>query len=201
MTGALAVGLGRAAYEAALRYSRERATFGKPIGEHQAVDLPARRHVTQLHAASLLVYHGAWAIDQGRPHPGRGHDQAPRLRGRQPDLRRGLPDLRLLFLRHRVPRGAILPGRPLPPVGRGHPARSCASSSPATSTTVGGLRPWPPDGEAGLLAMPGKAVTMVAGGRWFEEFMEGESFLAGARAGGRWPWTSSTPGAGAGGGR
>jgi alkylation response protein AidB-like acyl-CoA dehydrogenase len=64
MTGALAVGLGRAAYEAALRYSRERVTFGKPIGEHQAIAFKLADMVAQLHAATLLVYHGAWAIDQ-----------------------------------------------------------------------------------------------------------------------------------------
>ena len=67
MTGALSVGLGRAAYEAALRYSKERVTFGKPIGEHQAVTFKLADMLTQLHAASLLVYHAAWCIDQGRP--------------------------------------------------------------------------------------------------------------------------------------
>ena len=65
MTGALAVGLGRAAYDAALRYSKERVTFGKPIGEHQAVAFKLADMLTQLHAATLLVYHAAWAIDQG----------------------------------------------------------------------------------------------------------------------------------------
>jgi butyryl-CoA dehydrogenase len=67
MTGALSVGLGRAAYDAALRYSKERVTFGKPIGEHQAVTFRLVDMLTQLHAASLLVYHAAWCIDQGRP--------------------------------------------------------------------------------------------------------------------------------------
>ena len=65
MTGALAVGLGRAAYGAALRYARERTTFGKPIVEHQAISFKLADMLTQLHAASLLVYHAAWAIDQG----------------------------------------------------------------------------------------------------------------------------------------
>jgi butyryl-CoA dehydrogenase len=65
MTGALSVGLGRAAYEAALRHSRERVTFGKPIGEHQAIAFKLADMLTQLHAATLLVYHAAWSIDQG----------------------------------------------------------------------------------------------------------------------------------------
>ena len=67
MTGALAVGLGRAAYGAALRYAREQTTFGKPIVEHQAISFKLADMLTQLHAASLLVYHAAWAIDQGLP--------------------------------------------------------------------------------------------------------------------------------------
>jgi alkylation response protein AidB-like acyl-CoA dehydrogenase len=67
MTGALSVGLGRAAYEAALRYSRERVTFGKPIAEHQAVSFKLADMLTRLHAATLLVYHAAWRVDQGRP--------------------------------------------------------------------------------------------------------------------------------------
>jgi alkylation response protein AidB-like acyl-CoA dehydrogenase len=67
MTGALSVGLGRAAYEAALRYSKERVTFGKPIGEHQAIAFKLADMLTQLHAATLLVYHAAWAVDQGLP--------------------------------------------------------------------------------------------------------------------------------------
>jgi len=67
MTGALSIGLGRAAYEAALRYSKERVTFGKPIGEHQAISFKLADMLTQLHAATLLVYHAAWCIDQGLP--------------------------------------------------------------------------------------------------------------------------------------
>ena len=60
--GALAVGLGRAAYGAALRYARERTTFGKPIVEHQAISFKLADMLTQLHAASLLVYHAAWLM-------------------------------------------------------------------------------------------------------------------------------------------
>ncbi len=67
MTGALSVGLGRAAYDAALRYSRERVAFGKPIGEHQAIGFKLADMLTQLHGATLLVYHAAWALDQGLP--------------------------------------------------------------------------------------------------------------------------------------
>jgi len=67
MTGALSVGLARAAYDAALRYSKERVAFGKPIGEHQAIAFKLADMLTQLHAATLCVYHAAWALDHGLP--------------------------------------------------------------------------------------------------------------------------------------
>ncbi|MCL6692384.1 acyl-CoA dehydrogenase family protein [Pseudomonas sp. R3.Fl] len=56
---AQALGIARAAFEAALRYARERIQFGKPIIEHQSVaNLLADMH-TQLNAARLLVLHAA----------------------------------------------------------------------------------------------------------------------------------------------
>jgi butyryl-CoA dehydrogenase len=67
MTGALSVGLGRAAHDAAARYAKERQAFGRPIGEHQAIAFKLADMRTQLRAATLLVHHGAWLIDQGRP--------------------------------------------------------------------------------------------------------------------------------------
>lgn len=67
MTGALSIGLGRAAYDAALRYSKERVAFGKPIGEHQAIAFKLADMLTQLHAATLCVYHAAWTLDHGLP--------------------------------------------------------------------------------------------------------------------------------------
>lgn len=65
--GALAVGLGQAAYEAALNYAHVRETFGKPIAYHQAVQWMLADAATELHAARLLVWHAAWTKDQGRP--------------------------------------------------------------------------------------------------------------------------------------
>ncbi|MCL6691336.1 acyl-CoA dehydrogenase family protein [Pseudomonas sp. R3.Fl] len=56
---AQALGIARAAFEAALGYARERIQFGKPIIEHQSVaNLLADMH-TQLNAARLLVLHAA----------------------------------------------------------------------------------------------------------------------------------------------
>ena len=53
--GAVAVGLGQAAFEAALRYSQQRSTFGKAICQHQAVQLKLADTATRLTAARLLV--------------------------------------------------------------------------------------------------------------------------------------------------
>jgi alkylation response protein AidB-like acyl-CoA dehydrogenase len=67
MTAALSVGLARAAYDAALRYARERVAFGKPIVEHQAIAFKLADMLTSLHAAALMTYQAAGAIDRGRP--------------------------------------------------------------------------------------------------------------------------------------
>ncbi|MBI4608776.1 MAG: acyl-CoA dehydrogenase family protein [Candidatus Rokubacteria bacterium] len=67
MTAALSVGLARAAYEAALKYSRERVAFGKPIGEHQAIAFKLADMLTSIHAATLMTYQAAWCLDQGLP--------------------------------------------------------------------------------------------------------------------------------------
>ncbi len=67
MTAALSLGLARAAYDAALKYSRERAAFGKPIGEHQAIAFKLADMLTAIHGATLMTYHAAWSLDQGLP--------------------------------------------------------------------------------------------------------------------------------------
>lgn len=67
MTAALAVGLARAAYQAALRYARERVAFGKPIVEHQAITFKLADMLTELYGATLMTYQAAGAIDRKRP--------------------------------------------------------------------------------------------------------------------------------------
>jgi butyryl-CoA dehydrogenase len=64
---AQAVGMARAAYEAALAYAQERRTFGKPIIEHQAVAFRLADMATSLQAAELMVLHAARLRDQGVP--------------------------------------------------------------------------------------------------------------------------------------
>jgi alkylation response protein AidB-like acyl-CoA dehydrogenase len=67
MTAALSVGLARAAYEAALAYSRERVAFGKPIGEHQAIGFKLADMLAAIHAAALMTYQAAGRLDARQP--------------------------------------------------------------------------------------------------------------------------------------
>jgi len=64
---AQALGIAQAAYEVALAYARERRTFGKPIGEHQAIQQKLADMSTEIDAARLLVYRAAWLKDRGEP--------------------------------------------------------------------------------------------------------------------------------------
>jgi alkylation response protein AidB-like acyl-CoA dehydrogenase len=62
---ARALGVGRAAFEAALKYSQQRSTFGKPICEHQAIQLKLADMATKLEAARLLTYSAAEKKERG----------------------------------------------------------------------------------------------------------------------------------------
>jgi alkylation response protein AidB-like acyl-CoA dehydrogenase len=63
---ALALGIAQGAYESALKYSKERQQFGKPISEFQAIQFKLADMATQLDAARLLTYRAAYMKDQGR---------------------------------------------------------------------------------------------------------------------------------------
>ena len=63
---AMALGLGRAALEAAVAYSKERYSFGKPIAEFQAIQWKLADCATQLEAARLVILHAAALKDQGK---------------------------------------------------------------------------------------------------------------------------------------
>ena len=62
-----AVGMARAAFDAALAYSKERQAFGRPIFEHQAVQFKLADMATQIEAARQLIWHAASLKDAGRP--------------------------------------------------------------------------------------------------------------------------------------
>ena len=63
---ARAVGVAQAAFEAAIKYSQRRETFGKPISEHQAIQLKLADMATKIQAARLLVYDAAAKKDTGQ---------------------------------------------------------------------------------------------------------------------------------------
>ena len=62
---ARAVGVAQAAFNAAIRYSQQRETFGVPISQHQAIQLKLADMATKIHAARLLTYDAAAKKDRG----------------------------------------------------------------------------------------------------------------------------------------
>ena len=62
---ARAVGVAQAAFEDAIRYAQERRTFGKPICEHQAIQLKLADMATKIEAARLLTRQAAGMKDRG----------------------------------------------------------------------------------------------------------------------------------------
>jgi alkylation response protein AidB-like acyl-CoA dehydrogenase len=62
-----AVGMARAAFEAALAYAKDRQSFGQPIFQHQAVQFKLADMATQIEAARQMIWHAAALKDAGRP--------------------------------------------------------------------------------------------------------------------------------------
>ncbi len=67
MTGALGLGLARAARDAALQYAQQRAAFGRKIGEFQAIQHKLADIEVEIELSRLMVYYGAWLIDRKQP--------------------------------------------------------------------------------------------------------------------------------------
>ncbi|EQD49585.1 acyl-CoA dehydrogenase domain protein, partial [mine drainage metagenome] len=63
--GALATGIAQAALDHAAGYALKRQSFGKPIAEHQAIQIKLANMAQAVHAARLLTWHAAWTIDHG----------------------------------------------------------------------------------------------------------------------------------------
>ncbi len=63
--GALATGIAQAALDHAARYSLKRESFGKPIAQHQAIQIKLANMAQAIHAARLLTWQAAWTIDRG----------------------------------------------------------------------------------------------------------------------------------------
>jgi alkylation response protein AidB-like acyl-CoA dehydrogenase len=60
------LGVARAAFDEAIRYSRQRRTFGKPICEHQTIQIKLADMATRIEASRLLVYAAAEKKDLGQ---------------------------------------------------------------------------------------------------------------------------------------
>jgi alkylation response protein AidB-like acyl-CoA dehydrogenase len=59
------IGVAQRAYEEALKYSRDRTAFGRPISDFQAIQLQIAEMATRLQAARLLTYWAASRLDAG----------------------------------------------------------------------------------------------------------------------------------------
>jgi alkylation response protein AidB-like acyl-CoA dehydrogenase len=65
VVGARGLGLAEGAMSYALEFARQREAFGKPIADLQAIQFMFADMAIQIEAARLLVYQGAWRVDQG----------------------------------------------------------------------------------------------------------------------------------------
>ena len=65
--GAMAVGIAQAAFDRALRYSKERKQFGKTLSEFQITQFKLADMAMKIELARTMVYKAAWLKDQGRP--------------------------------------------------------------------------------------------------------------------------------------
>ncbi len=63
-----AVGISQAAYDASLKYARERQQFGRPIAKFQAIQWMLADMATQIEAARLMTYWAASMEDEGKPY-------------------------------------------------------------------------------------------------------------------------------------
>ncbi len=66
MVAAAAVGLGRAAFEYARDYARERKAFGVPISAHQSINFMLADMATDVEMGRLLTYKASWLMDNGQ---------------------------------------------------------------------------------------------------------------------------------------
>lgn len=67
LVAAEALGLGRAALRAAVRYGNDREVFGRPIGKNQGIQFPLADSLARLDAAELVLRKATWLYDNGKP--------------------------------------------------------------------------------------------------------------------------------------
>lgn len=67
MTAALALGLAKAAYQAAFQYARERTAFGRTVNQYQLIQEKISKMATQIWASELMLYRTTSLIDRRTP--------------------------------------------------------------------------------------------------------------------------------------
>ncbi|MDV6230611.1 acyl-CoA dehydrogenase family protein [Rhodococcus cercidiphylli] len=67
LVAAEALGIGRAALRAAVKYGKEREVFGRPIGMNQGIQFPLADSLARLDAAELILRKATWLYDNGKP--------------------------------------------------------------------------------------------------------------------------------------
>jgi len=67
LVGAVSVGLAQSAFDAAVKYSKERVQFGKPIASFQLIQAMIADMAIAIETARLMVYKACWLKDQGLP--------------------------------------------------------------------------------------------------------------------------------------
>lgn len=65
--GALSLGIAKGAYEASLKYSKERVQFGKPISQFQGISFKLADMATEIEASELLLHKAAFLKNENRP--------------------------------------------------------------------------------------------------------------------------------------
>jgi acyl-CoA dehydrogenase len=95
---ASAVGIARAAMEAAIQYAQERQTFGRPLAAHQAIQFMLADMAIKIETARLITWKAAWLAD---------HRQVLCHRRLYADHDRRRADLWWLWLQQRVSGGAV----------------------------------------------------------------------------------------------
>ena len=117
---ARAIGIGEAAFEASIRYAQEREAFGKPIAQHQPIQMKLAQMATKLAAAELLMLEAAEKKDAGeRADLEVGHGEAVRDRDGRGGRDRGDADPRRVRLLDGVPVERLYRDAPLLILGEG----------------------------------------------------------------------------------
>jgi alkylation response protein AidB-like acyl-CoA dehydrogenase len=65
--GAISTGIARAAFDKAVKYSKDRMAFGKPLSDFEMIQAKLAEMLTDINASRLMVYRAAHVKDRGRP--------------------------------------------------------------------------------------------------------------------------------------